>query len=485
MNVNNTTFKKYFPTFPISLKIRFLLAASFLVLILSLAYGLVAIVGYVIGFDKNTYQIMRAESNLFFTLANWKNNKLTINIPTQMQSNSPTVVFIYNENGDLLWQLHDIKEIRNKIKPEWLQYSGFHELDSDRKDSSAAIATVHDAKYQLSRLQSNYTYTHSVSINKYAATTTLPALTIVIIDSIPQELQHSDIVWSWFSYVLLANLILVFPLLMVAARWSLKPIGTLARDLKQLETGKRENLSPNQPIELGALVRNLNLLLNLERQRSTRYHTTLSDLTHSLKTPLAVLQSTLRSLRGAGEAAMVEAEPIMLDQISRISQQVGYYLNRSTLKADHHILSRELHSVPGLLDGLSLALNKVYQSKGVSISLDISPEMTFYGDKDDFMEVLGNILDNACKYCLEFISISARHHKSKLHIFVDDDGPGIPESKREIIFQRGQRADTLRPGQGIGLAVVRDILEGYEGEIIIHSLPEGGNRMEVIFGLQE
>lgn len=482
--MSKSLLKKYLPAFPISLRLRFLLAASFLVLILSLAYGLVAIIGYVIGFDKNTYQIMRAESNLFFTLANWNKDRLSINIPAQMQFNFPTIVFIYNDKGDLLWQLHDIKEIRNKIKPEWLQYSGFHEIDSDRKDTSAAIGTTHDAKYQLSRLQSNYIYTHSVAINRYEATTTLPALTIVVIDSIPQELQHSDIVWSWFSYVLLANLILIFPLLMLAARWSLKPIGTLATDLKELENGKRENLAPNQPIELCALVRNLNLLLNAERQRSTRYHTTLSDLTHSLKTPLAVLQSTLRSLRGAGDGALEEAEPIMLDQISRISQQVGYYLNRSTLKSEHNILSRELHSVPGLLDGLSLALNKVYQYKGVSITLDISPEMTFCGDKDDFMEVLGNILDNACKYCLEFITITARHHKSNLHIFVDDDGPGIPESKREIIFQRGQRADTMRPGQGIGLAVVRDILEGYEGKIIIHSLPEGGNRMEVIFGLQ-
>ncbi|MDU6389044.1 MAG: ATP-binding protein, partial [Pantoea sp.] len=119
------------------------------------------------------------------------------------------------------------------------------------------------------------------------------------------------------------------------------------------------------------------------------------------------------------------------------------------------------------------------------ITLDVSPEVTFIGDKNDFMEVLGNVLDNACKYCLEFIEVSARQTDQALHLFIDDDGPGIPESKRDLVFVRGQRADTLRPGQGLGLAVALDILEQYEGQIIATSSPLGGARMEVIFRRQE
>ena len=138
-----------------------------------------------------------------------------------------------------------------------------------------------------------------------------------------------------------------------------------------------------------------------------------------------------------------------------------------------------------LLDSLCSALNKVYQHKGVEITLDVSPEVTFIGDKNDFMEVLGNVLDNACKYCLEFIEVSARQTDQALHLFIDDDGPGIPESKRDLVFVRGQRADTLRPGQGLGLAVALDILEQYEGQIIATSSPLGGARMEVIFRRQE
>ena len=472
---------------PFSLRARFLLATAAIVLFLSLSYGMVAVVGYVVSFDKNTYRVMRGESNLFFTLAQWKNNQLTIAQPERMTLNFPTLVFIYDEHGKLLWQQRDVPDIRNNIRREWLLKPDFYEIDTTNRTSLAAIGNNSEVKERLHKLDSdnNDTFTHSVAVNRYDATINLPALTIVVVDSIPQELQHSDVVWSWFSYVLAANLLLVIPLLWLAAHWSLRPIGHLTSQVRELETGHRENLDDNPPQELRSLVRNLNLLLTNERQRYTRYRTTLADLTHSLKTPLAVLQSTLRSLRAGKEFTIEQAEPVMLEQISRISQQIGYYLHRASMQADHNPLQRDLHSVSALLDSLCSALNKVYQRKGVEITLDISPELTFIGDQNDFMEVLGNVLDNACKYCLEFIEVSARQTDKALHLFIDDDGPGIPESKRDLIFVRGQRADTLRPGQGLGLAVVRDILEQYAGQVIATTSPLGGARMEVIFQRQE
>jgi two-component system sensor histidine kinase PhoQ len=475
------------PLRPFSLRARFLLATAAIVLFLSLSYGMVAVVGYVVSFDKNTYRVMRGESNLFFTLAQWQDNKLTIAQPERMTLNFPTLVFIYDEHGKLLWQQRDVSDIRKKIRREWLLKPDFYEIDTSNRTSQAAMGNNPLAKERLQALDGDNsdTFTHSVAVNRYDATTNLPALTIVVVDSIPQELQHSDVVWSWFSYVLAANLLLVIPLLWLAAHWSLRPIGDLTSQVRELETGQREKLNNNPPQELRSLVRNLNLLLTNERQRYTRYRTTLSDVTHSLKTPLAVLQSTLRSLRGGKELTIEQAEPVMLEQISRISQQIGYYLHRASMQADHNPLQRDVHSVSGLLDSLCSALNKVYQRKGVEITLDISPELTFIGDKNDFMEVLGNILDNACKYCLEFIEVTARQTDKTLHLFIDDDGPGIPESKRDLIFVRGQRADTLRPGQGLGLAVARDILEQYAGQVIATTSPLGGARMEVVFQRQE
>ncbi|MDU7761642.1 MAG: two-component system sensor histidine kinase PhoQ, partial [Enterobacter asburiae] len=321
-------------------------------------------------------------------------------------------------------------------------------------------------------------------INLYPATLNMPQLTIVVIDTIPVELKRSYMVWSWFIYVLAANLLLVIPLLWVAAWWSLRPIESLAKEVRELEEHHREKLNPETTRELTSLVRNLNRLLKSERERYDKYRTTLTDLTHSLKTPLAVMQSTLRSMRSS-KLSVDDAEPVMLEQISRISQQIGYYLHRASMRSGSALLSRELHPVAPLLDNLTSALNKVYQRKGVNISLDISPEISFVGEKNDFMEVMGNLLDNACKYCLEFVEVSARQTETELHIIVEDDGPGIPRNKRDVVFDRGQRADTLRPGQGVGLAVAREIVDQYDGKIETSESLLGGARMEVIFGRQQ
>ncbi|QSW37021.1 two-component system sensor histidine kinase PhoQ [Leclercia pneumoniae] len=472
---------------PLSLRVRFLLATAAVVLVLSLAYGLVALLGYSVSFDKTTFRLLRGESNLFYTLARWENNKISIDMPEHLDRQSPTIALIYGEKGQLLWAQRDVPWLVNRIQPEWLRTNGFHELEADLNASSSLVGNDRSMQQQLSEIREDdddTEMTHSVAINLYPATLEMPQLTIVVIDTIPVELKRSYMVWNWFVYVLVANLLLVIPLLWVAAWWSLRPIESLAKEVRELEEHHREKLNPVTTRELTSLVRNLNRLLKSERERYDKYRTTLTDLTHSLKTPLAVLQSTLRSLRSA-KLSVDDAEPVMLEQISRISQQIGYYLHRASMRSGSALLSRELHPVAPLLDNLTSALNKVYQRKGVSISLDISPEISFIGEKNDFMEVMGNLLDNACKYCLEFVEISARQDDDQLHIIVEDDGPGIPQGKRDQVFDRGQRADTLRPGQGVGLSVARDIVEQYDGRIETGDSLLGGARMVAIFGRQQ
>ncbi|MEN0615196.1 two-component system sensor histidine kinase PhoQ [Klebsiella indica] len=472
---------------PLSLRVRFLLATAAVVLVLSLSYGMVALVGYSVSFDKTTFRLLRGESNLFYMLAKWENDTIVVDIPENLNMQSPTVTLIYNANGRLLWAQHDVPWLTKRIQPEWLKNNGFHEIETDISKSSMLQHNNHEIQQQLDAIREegdDTEMTHSVAINIYPATSTMPQLSIVVVDTIPVELKNSYMVWSWFIYVLAANLLLVIPLLWVAAWWSLRPIESLAKEVRELEEHHREMLNPNTTRELTRLVSNLNRLLKSERERYNKYRTTLTDLTHSLKTPLAVMQSTLRSMRG-GKLGVNEAEPIMLEQISRISQQIGYYLHRASMRSGRSLLSRELHPIAPLLDNLTSALNKVYQRKGVNITLDISPEISFVGEKNDFMEVMGNVLDNACKYCLEFVEVSVRQtNDNALHILVEDDGPGIPQSLRNVVFDRGQRADTLRPGQGVGLAVARDIVEQYDGRILTEESLLGGACMEVIFGRQ-
>ncbi|MRT13575.1 two-component system sensor histidine kinase PhoQ [Enterobacteriaceae bacterium RIT711] len=471
---------------PLSLRVRFLLATAAVVLVLSLAYGVVALVGYNISFDKTTFRLLRGESNLFYTLATYENGKINVVIPENLNLKTPTMALIYDDKGKLMWAQRDLPHVAQQIKKEWLTADGFHDLEANFDTSHDLLGNDQNLQNQLKDFyDGDYSdeVSHSVAVNKYPAMGKMPALTIVVVDTIPIELKRSYTVWSLFTCVFLANLLLVIPLLWLAARWSLRPIEELAKEVRELEKHDRDSLNPETTRELTSLVRNLNRLLRTERDRYDKYRTTLTDLTHSLKTPLAVLQSTLRSMR-TKKLNIEEAEPLMLEQISRISQQIGYYLHRASMRGDNALISRELHPVAPLLDSLCSALNKVYQRKGVNITLDISPEITFVGEKNDFMEVMGNVLDNACKYCLEFVEISGRQLDDTLHLIVDDDGPGIPESKRSMVFDRGQRADTLRPGQGVGLSVAREIVEQYDGEIQTSTSELGGARMEVIFARQ-
>lgn len=472
---------------PLSLRVRFLLATAAVVLVLSLAYGMVALVGYSVSFDKTTFRLLRGESNLFYTLARWENGTLSVDLPHSLNMQSPTITLIYDKDGKLIWAQRDIPWLAKRVDPAWLKADGFHEIEADVDDSSTLVDNDESVVEQFNAIREDDNtseMTHSVAVNLYPATARMPQLTIVVIDTVPIELKRSWMVWSWFIYVLAANLLLVIPLLWMAAWWSLRPIEELAKEVRELEDHHRENLNPATTRELTSLVRNLNRLLKSERERYDKYRTTLTDLTHSLKTPLAVLQSTLRSLRSE-KLSVSDAEPVMLEQISRISQQIGYYLHRASMRGGSGLLSRELHPVAPLLDSLTSALNKVYQRKGVNISLDISPEISFVGEKNDFMEVIGNLLDNACKYCLEFVEVSARQTDESIHIIIEDDGPGIPMSKREMVFDRGQRADTLRPGQGVGLSVAREIVEQYDGQILTSESLLGGAKMEAIFGRQQ
>lgn len=476
------------PRSPFSLRTRFLLATSAIILALTLSYGLVAIVGSVVSIDKTTFMLMRSQSNLYYSLAQWDQGKLNIEFPANLNNNTSLVV-IFDEQGHVLWTPNDLPvSIPHSINRKWLNKEGLFEISVDVKTTRLMLEQLPQYRAYLKKLDeysSDTSLTHSVVINHYSAENDIPYLVIAVIDPIPQSMQKVSQIWDWFLYVLLANLLLVIPLIWLAAHWSLRPIKKIINQMSALEKGARDTLDENPPTELKGLVRNLNVLLRNERNRYSKYRTSLSDLTHSLKTPLAVLQSTLRSLRFSKQMTIEQAEPIMLEQIERISQQVGYYLHRASIHGDHDITTRKLHSLSGLLDNLCSALSKVYQSKGVDITLNVSPEIMWLGEKNDFMEIMGNILDNACKYCLEFIEINVSHNEHDVIITVDDDGPGVSLDKREAIFQRGTRADTLRPGQGLGLSIALDIIEQYSGNIHLVDSPLGGARIIVTFAEQQ
>jgi two-component system sensor histidine kinase PhoQ len=273
-------------------------------------------------------------------------------------------------------------------------------------------------------------------------------------------------------------LIAVLLLLAVASLlgFLLRPLGRIEDEINAVELGEREALSGGYPTELEGVARNLNVLLSSERRRTARYRETLDNLAHSLKTPLAALRSLL------GEGAPAER---LAPQLARMEDIVRYQLSRPAAAQGRLIGARAFDVAPeaaGLLDGL----DKVYRDKRVSAELVIGEGVRFHGDHGDFLELLGNLLDNAYKWCRRRVVVTAENLPADadqrhmgLRIVVADDGPGFPDGKAEAALDRGRRLDESTPGSGIGLAVVRDIAALYHGEVTITQSELGGAAITV------
>lgn len=284
--------------------------------------------------------------------------------------------------------------------------------------------------------------------------------------------------WSWLGGVALILLLMQVFLM----RWGLSPLHRMARDLKQIESGKKDQLHDGYPRELQGVSKNLNMLIETERKQQERYRTTLGDLAHSLKTPLAVIGGVMQSMSGKPDDAEQQLDSVN-EQLARMNQIVSYQLQRAVQSNNGSTLARQVN-VAAALKKVMGALGKVYVDKGIKIETQLDPKANFSGDERDLLEVLGNVLDNAFKYGRKNIRASAKpvgEDGSGVEIIVEDDGPGVSADKQEFVLQRGARADTLLQGQGIGLAVVTDIVTSYGGKIKVESSELGGARIVILF----
>ncbi len=288
--------------------------------------------------------------------------------------------------------------------------------------------------------------------------------------------------WAWLGGV--AVLLLLIQLFLM--RWGLSPLHKMARDLKQIESGDHGQLQGSYPKELRGVTDNLNLLIKSERKQQARYRTTLGDLAHSLKTPLAVIAGVMQQLTAGKDSDNVDTRKQLAsvdEQLARMNQIVTYQLQRAVQANDSSALARRVN-VAAVIRKILEALGKVYGDKAMQTTLDMNEQAMFLGDERDLLEIMGNVLDNAFKYGRSRISVSVQQSDSqsgKLNIKVTDDGDGTPGDKQEFVLQRGARADTLAQGQGIGLAVVTDIVASYSGEIAITNLDAGGACVEMVF----
>lgn len=288
--------------------------------------------------------------------------------------------------------------------------------------------------------------------------------------------SFSSNLFIWFS--VLAVFLSVAQYLLL--RWGMRPLQKLAVDVSAIEAGEQDQLQSNYPIELLPVTHNLNVLIKSERDRQGRYRTTLGDLAHSLKTPLAVLSTALQELKQTHN--FTEQHRLdMAEQLNRMDQIVSYQLKRAVKSGQTKLLSRSVPVAP-VLNRILGALGKVYRDKNMAVVCELADDAVFYGEESDLMELTGNLLDNAFKYGASKVHVSASQKKKVLQLQIDDDGNGIAEGDRHWVLERGARADTVRSGQGIGLAVAVEIVSSYGGEIKIDQNEWGGARVKVKLG---
>ena len=265
---------------------------------------------------------------------------------------------------------------------------------------------------------------------------------------------------------------------LLALGWGLRPLLVMQREVRELEQGTRSELSNEYPAELSGLAENLQRFASHEAQQRVRYRQALDNLAHSLKTPLSVLRNALV------EVAIDKG--LIKDQIDRMQDTVSRQLARVVVVAPV-MLSAQIdvaQAVRKLVRTLEVAFPKV----DLLLELHAQPKLRI--DEGDLLEILGNIIENACKYgkysvCISVDQVPATQaNEAGIVITIEDDGPGIPNAMHEDVLSRGLRLDTQVAGQGIGLAVAKELVTLYEGRLSISDSELGGAKVALYFPIK-
>lgn len=288
--------------------------------------------------------------------------------------------------------------------------------------------------------------------------------------------------FGWFAAVMVALIVMIWFLL----RRGLRPVRRMERDIAAIEKGDVELLDEDYPRELVGVARNMNALVLSERQRISRFRTTMDDLAHSLKTPLAVLRTELDSREPQTD--------VLHEQVARMQGVVDYQLRRAAATGPR-TLARKLVKLTPICREVASSLRKIHTEKTVQFEMSAPDGLDYPAEQGDLYELIGNLLDNAWKWCDGRVAIDLRNETSdtsrELVLVVTDDGPGIPDGEVDEVLGRGHRASIGRddrrgdvPGHGIGLAVVAEIVGLYGGTLQIargdgDGDGDGGARVEV------
>jgi len=268
--------------------------------------------------------------------------------------------------------------------------------------------------------------------------------------------------------------LLVFLLLQrYAMTLALRPLERARQQIAQLQQGQRQQLDSQAPVELQPLVAQINHLLTQTEETLQRSRHALGNLGHALKTPLAVLGSLIQREELAAHPQLHAA---LQEQLGQIQQRISRELTRARLAGDvlpgaHFECTAEL---PALLDTL-----RMIHQRDIQLRWTAPSDCRLPWDREDMLELLGNLLDNACKWANSEVVLSIERSAAGYRLRVDDDGPGIPAAERALVLDRGTRLDERAEGHGLGLGIVRDILSAWGGTLSLQDSPLGGLQVQI------
>ena len=304
---------------------------------------------------------------------------------------------------------------------------------------------------------------------------------LVSIAGDPQEIEEEMRAFNQtlaITFVMLAAVLLLITMFQV--RFGLAPLKRISESLAAIRTGRAERLEGQFPVEIEPLARETNALIDANRQVVERARTHVGNLAHALKTPLSVIVNEATAHSGEPFAGkMREQADIMRDQVTR-------HLERARFAARLTVVG-VVTEVPPVVTALARMMEKLHHDRGIQIEVDAPDPVRFLGERQDLEEMVGNLVDNACKWAASRVSITVESETRAgkglppaVRIVIDDDGPGLSATEREQVAQRGQRLDETKPGSGLGLSIVLELAGLYGGSLNLSPAPIGGLRAELV-----
>jgi signal transduction histidine kinase len=263
----------------------------------------------------------------------------------------------------------------------------------------------------------------------------------------------------------------LFGAVFLQVRFGLRPLRGLQRALADIRSGRVKKLPESFPEEVQPVVSELNAMLGHDAMKLERARTQAGNLAHALKNPLTVIRNEAREVAG-------ERGEILREQAAAVSEHIDHYLSYARAAGAGDVLGARA-AVGDAVEDLRFTMALLHKDRGLEMAVSLGEQLFFRGDAHDLEEMLGNLMDNACKWARERVAVGARQADGRLLIAVEDDGPGIPDERLAEVIHRGGRLDERVPGSGLGLAIVHDLAELYSGALTLGASPLGGLRAEL------